>query len=76
MFAGATAFNLDKIGRRKDRPEQAKIEQIRAIVASGHHTDRDANTRFTGFISRQKVSRAEQVIIGKVDSELLSIGNL
>ena len=46
----AAAFDLDEIGGREDRAEQAEIEDVRAIVAGGHHADGDADAGLAGLV--------------------------
>src|SRR6185437_4400543 len=75
VLARASAFDLDEIGRRKDRPEKANVEQIGTVVAGGHHADRDANASLAGLVGRDEVARAKQVVVGKVDGELLRVGH-
>ncbi len=74
--ARATSLDLDEVGRRKNRPEQAEIENVRAVIAGGHHAHGDADARLAGFVSRDEVGRAEQVVVGEVDGELLGVLNL
>ena len=52
VFPGTASLDLDEVGGREDGAEQAQIQDIRAIVPGGHHTDRHANPRFTRPIRR------------------------
>ena len=71
MLAGAAPFDLNKVGWREDRTEEAKVQNVRAVVACGHHTDGDADASLAGLVPRDEVRRAEQVVVGEVDRVLL-----
>ena len=73
MLAGAAPLDLDEVSRREDRPEQAEVENVGAVVAGGHHADGDADARLAGLVGRDEVGRAEQVVVGEVDGELLGV---
>src|SRR5277367_144855 len=76
MWTGAASLDLDKVRGRKNRTEETEVEDVRAVVARGHHADCHANPRFAGFVAGQEVARAEQVVIAEVDGELLGVGYL
>ena len=76
VLARAAPLDLDEVGRREDRAEQAEVEDVRAVVAGGHHADRHADAGLAGLVSGQEVGRAEQVVVGEVDGELLGVGDL
>ena len=76
VLAGAAPLDLDEVGRREDRAEEAEVEDVRAVVAGGHHADGDADARLAGLVGGDEVGRAEQVVVGEVDGELLGVGNL
>ena len=76
VLAGAAPLDLDEIGRRKNRAEQAEVEDVRAVVAGRHHADGDANAGLAGLVGWNEIGRAEQVVVGEIDRELLGIGNL
>lgn len=76
VFAGAASLDLNEIGGRKDRTEETEVEDVGAIVAGGHHADRDADTRLAGLVGGDEIARAEQVVVAEVDGELLSVGYL
>ena len=75
VLAGAPAFDLHKLRWRKHWAHQGQVEQIGAVVAGGHHAHGDANAGFAGFIGCQPIGRAQQVVVGEVDCELLRLGN-
>ena len=74
VLPGAAPFDLDEIGRGEDRSEEAKVQDVRAVVAGGHHADRHADAGFAGFIGGDEVGGPEQVVVGEVDGELLGVG--
>ncbi len=76
MLARAAPLDLDEIGGREDRPEEAEVEDVGAVVAGGHHAHRHAHARLAGLVGGQEVGRAEQVVVGEVDGELLGVGDL
>ena len=76
VLARAAAFDLDEVGRRKDRAEEAEVENVCAVVAGGHHADGHADAGLAGLVGGEKVGRAEQIVVGEVDGELLGVGNL
>ena len=76
VFARTAPFDLDEIGGRENRAQEAEVEEVRAVVAGGHHADGDADASFAGEIFRREVTGTEQIVIGKVDGELLGIGHL
>ena len=61
----------EKIGRNR-----AEVQDVRAVVAGGHHADRDADARLAGLVGRQEVGRAKQVVVGEIDGELLGVVDL
>ena len=73
VFAGATALDLHKLGRRKHRAHQRKVEQVGAVVTGGHHAHGDAHAGFAGLVGGQAVGRAQQRVVGEIDGELLRI---
>src|ERR1035437_2936012 len=76
VLAGAASLDLDEIGGRKDRTKETEVEDVGAVVAGGHHADRDADARLAGLVGGQKIARAEQVVVAEVDGELLGVGYL
>ena len=60
-----------KIGRREDGAKEAEVEEVRAIVAGGHHADGDANAGLAGFVGGDEVGGAEQVVVGEIEGVLL-----
>lgn len=48
VLAGASALDLDEVGRREDRPEEAEVQDIGAVVSRGHHADGDADAGLAG----------------------------
>ena len=76
VLARAAAFDLDEVGGREDRAEEAEIQDVRAVVAGGHHADGHADPGLAGLVGREEVGRAEQVVVGEVDGELLGVGDL
>ena len=73
VFAGAAAFDLHELGRRKHRSHECEVEQIGAVVAGGHHAHGHTHAGFAGLVSGQAVGRAEQVVVGEIDGELLRV---
>src|SRR5580704_343507 len=76
VFARTASLDLDKICWRKDRPEQAEVQNIRAIVAGCHHPDGDAYPCLACPIRGQEISRAQQIIVGEIDGELLGVADM
>jgi hypothetical protein len=76
MLARAAPLDLDEVGGREDGAEQAEVEDVGAVVAGGHHADGDADPRLAGLVGGDEVARAEQVVVGEVDGELLGVGDL
>ena len=76
VLAGAAPLDLDEVGRREDRAEQAEVEDVGAVVAGGHHADRHADPRLAGLVGGEEVARAEQVVVAEVDGELLGVRDL
>ena len=76
MLSGAAPLDLDEIRRREYRPEQAQIENVGAVVASGHHADGHAYPRLTRPVLAHEVAGPPKVIVGKVDRELLGIHHM
>ena len=76
MPSSASAFDLDKIGGRKNGAEETNVENIRAVVAGGHHANGDADTSLACFVGVKNIGGTEKIVVGKVDGELLCIGNL
>ena len=76
MPAGAAPLDLDEIGGREDGAEQAKIQNIGAVIAGGHHAHRDADTGLAGPIAGPEVGRTQQVVVGEVDGAILCICDL
>ena len=74
--AGAAPLHLDEVGRREYRSKKTEIEDVGAIVAGGHHANRNADPRLAGLVSGQEVGRTEQVVVGEIDGELLGVGYL
>jgi hypothetical protein len=74
VLARAAPLDLDEVGGRKDRAHQAQVEDVGAVVAGGHHADGDADAGLAGLVGGQEVGRAEQVVVGEVDGELLRVG--
>src|SRR5690606_25784477 len=75
VLACSAALDLDEVGGRKDGAKQAEIEDVGAVVAGGHHAHGHTDPRLAGFVGRDEVSRAEQVVVGEIDCELLGICN-
>ena len=77
VLAGATAFDLHKVRRRKHRAHQGQVQQIRAVVTGGHHAHGDADACFAGFVDGYDVARSHQVVafVREIDGELLRIGD-
>jgi hypothetical protein len=71
VLAGAAALDLDEVGGREDGADQAEVEDVRAVVAGGHHADGDADAGLAGLVGGEEVGRAEQVVVGEVDRVLL-----
>ena len=76
VLAGAASLDLDEVGGREDRAEEAEVEDVGAVVAGGHHADRHADARLAGLVGGDEVAGAEQVVVGEVDGELLGVGDL
>lgn len=78
--ARAAPFHLHEFGGRKDGAHQSQVEQVLAVIASGHHADGDAHARPGAAVAGQKMGAAGQVVVGKGDSHLLGVhhvrGNL
>ena len=71
VLARAAPLDLDEIGRREDRAEQAEVQNVRAIVAGGHHADGDADARLAGLVGGNEIGRTEQVVVREIDGVLL-----
>ena len=56
MEACAAAFDLDEVGGGEDGAEQSDVENVRAVVAGGHHADGDADAGFGSMILRVEVA--------------------
>jgi len=76
VLARAAPLYLDEVGGREYRAEQAEVQDVGAVVTGCHHADRDADPGLTGLVAGYEVGRAEQVVVGEVDGELLGIGYL
>ncbi len=76
VLARAAPLDLDEVGRREDRAEQAKVEDVGAVVACGHHADGDADARLAGLVGRDEVAGTHQIVVGEVDRKLLGVGHL
>ena len=72
VLSGAASLDLDEIRRREYRPEQAQIENVGAVVAGSHHADSYAYPRLTRPVLAPEVADPQEVVVGKVDRELLS----
>src|SRR3990172_8154957 len=60
---GTAPFDLDEVGGREDRTEEAEVEDVGAVVAGGHHADRHAHSRLAGLVGRNEVAGAEQIVV-------------
>ncbi len=76
VLAGATALDLDEIGGREDGAKQAQVQDVGAVVAGGHHAHGHAHPRLAGLVGGDEIAGAKQVVVGKVDGELLGVLNL
>src|SRR3970040_615417 len=76
VLAGTAALDLDEVGGREDRTEETEVEDVGAVVAGGHHANRDTDACLAGLVGGQEIARAEQVVVAEVDGELLRIGYL
>ena len=76
VLPSAAPLDLDEVGGGEDRPEQTEIQDVRAVVAGGHHADGDADPRFARPVGGEEVARAHQVVVGEVDGELLGVRDL
>ena len=74
--AGAAPLDLDEVRGREDRAKQPEVQDIRAVVARGHHADGDAYAGLAGLVGGNEVARPQQVVVGEVDGELLRVGDL
>src|SRR5947199_4032094 len=66
VFARTASLDLDKICWRKDRPEQAEVQNIRAIVAGCHHADGDAYPCLACPIRRQELAVPKRLLFVKL----------
>ena len=76
VLSGAASLDLDEIRRREYRPEQAQVENVGAVVASGHHADGYAYSRLARPVLAHKVAGPQEIVVGKVDRELLGIPHM
>src|SRR5258708_2814538 len=73
MLASTAPLDLYKVSGRENRPEQAKIKNIRAIVAGRHHADGDAHTCLACSVRGQEISRTQKIVVGEIDGQLLCV---
>jgi hypothetical protein len=76
VLSGSAPLDLNKVGWREDRAEEAEIENVGTVVTRGHHAYRNADPRLAGFIGGKEIARSKQVVVGEVYGELLGIGYL
>ena len=76
VLARAASLDLNEVGRREHRAHEGEVEDVRAVVAGGHHADGDADARLAGLVGVEEVCGAEQVVVGEVDGVLLGDGPL
>ncbi len=75
VFPGAAPLDLDEVGGRKNGAEETEVENVRAVVAGGHHADGNADAGFAGFVGFEEVGGTEELVVGEIDGELLRVGN-
>ena len=73
VLARAAALDLDEVRRRENRPQQDDVQQILAVVAGGHHADRDADARLGADVAVEKTGVPVQVVVGETDGHLLGV---
>ena len=52
MPASASAFDLNEVSGREDRPKQTEVQNICTVIPGGHHANSHAHPRLAGTVSR------------------------
>ena len=73
MRARAAALDLDEVRGREDGAEEADVEDVRAVVARGHHAHGHARARLARAVVGQEGARAEQPVVGEIDGVALRV---